>query len=386
MKYIDIRRSNMNELLVLFLIMSIGYVLGSINFFGIKFGASAVLITALVFGHFGFTVPAFLSKIGIVLFLAPIGLMAGPTFIANIKKNGVAFLTLSFITCLAGGIIIILAVKIFQIPVALSLGLATGAMTSTAMLGTVNSLTDSALPGIGYGIAYTFVVIGVVMTVQIIPRLLKADRDAENAKLVIPTGKSAKVKIIPENLITIERNGLFSLALAALLGILLGSIKIPIGESVKLSLGAGGGSLIAGLFLGHHGNFGRINLKVSDTSLSLIRDLGLAFFLLQSGLKAGSGFVEVISTHGVKLFFIGVLMTMVPTLICFFTSYKFFKLPLFAALGSTTGSMTSAPSLGALLTVTEDNKVSAFYAATQPTATVMMVFLPQLVNLFLPVS
>lgn len=376
----------MSELLLLFLIMTMGYILGSISFFGFKFGASAVLITAVVFGHFGFTAPAFLSKIGIVMFLAPIGLMAGPTFIANIKKNGVAFLTLAFITCCSGGLLIMLAVKLFGIPTSLSLGLAAGAMTSTAMLGTINSLTDSGLASIGYGIAYTFGVVGVVMTVQIIPRLLKADRDSENRKLIIPDNQSAKMNSLPAKLIEIEKNGLFSLALAALLGIVLGGIKIPIGSSIKLSLGSGGGALIAGLFIGSLGHTGKINLKVSVQNLSVMRDLGLAFFLLQSGLKAGSGFVAVIAAHGIKLFFIGVLMTMIPTLICFFVSYKLFKLPLFAALGSTTGSMTSAPSLGALLAVTEDNKVSAFYAATQPPATVMMVFLPQIINLFLPIS
>ena len=86
----------MNELLIIFLIMVLGYALGHINFFGIKFGASAILIVALFFGHFGFEVPKFLAKIGLVLFLAPIGLMAGPSFMANIKKNGLSFLAISF--------------------------------------------------------------------------------------------------------------------------------------------------------------------------------------------------------------------------------------------------------------------------------------------------
>lgn len=74
------------ELFTIFLVMSLGYLIGRINFFGIKFGASAILIVALFFGHYGFEVPAFLSKIGLVLFLTPIGLMAGPDFVENIKK------------------------------------------------------------------------------------------------------------------------------------------------------------------------------------------------------------------------------------------------------------------------------------------------------------
>lgn len=376
----------MNELLIIFLIMVLGYALGHVNFFGIKFGASAILIVALFFGHFGFTVPKFLAKIGLVLFLAPIGLMAGPSFMANIKKNGLSFLAISFITVAIGGILIVLVSKFFDIDLALSMGLATGAMTSTSMLGTVKSLTTSNLPGVGYGIAYAFGVVGVVLIVQLMPKILKVDVDEEINKLVLPKDNSNLAKKDIGSLIDFEKNGLFPVALASILGILLGSIKIPIG-SVSLSLGAGGGALIAGLVLGHYGRLGKINLVVSSERLSLVRDLGLAFFLLESGVSAGTGFVEVVSQYGIKLFFAGVILTLVPALISLFVSYKVFKLPLFAALGATTGSMTSAPSLGALLQVTNgDDKVSSFYAATQPTATVMMVFLPQIINIFFPVS
>lgn len=376
----------MNELLIIFLIMVLGYALGHVNFFGIKFGASAILIVALFFGHFGFTVPKFLAKIGLVLFLAPIGLMAGPSFMANIKKNGLSFLAISFITVAIGGILIVLVSKFFDIDLALSMGLATGAMTSTSMLGTVKSLTTSSLPGVGYGIAYAFGVVGVVLIVQLMPKILKVDVDEEINKLVLPKDNPNLNKKDVGNLINFEKNGLFPVALASTLGILLGSIKIPIG-SVSLSLGAGGGALIAGLVLGHYGRLGRINLVVSNERLSLVRDLGLAFFLLESGVSAGTGFVEVVSQYGIKLFFAGVILTLVPALISLFISYKVFKLPLFAALGATTGSMTSAPSLGALLQVTNgDDKVSSFYAATQPTATVMMVFLPQIINIFFPMS
>ena len=376
----------MNELLIIFLIMVLGYALGHVNFFGIKFGASAILIVALFFGHFGFEVPKFLAKIGLVLFLAPIGLMAGPSFMANIKKNGLSFLAISFITVAIGGILIVLVSKFFDIDLALSMGLATGAMTSTSMLGTVKSLTTSSLPGVGYGIAYAFGVVGVVLIVQLMPKILKVDVDEEINKLVLPKDNPNLNKKDVGNLINFEKNGLFPVALASTLGILLGSIKIPIG-SVSLSLGAGGGALIAGLVLGHYARLGRINLVVSNERLSLVRDLGLAFFLLESGVSAGTGFVEVVSQYGIKLFFAGVILTLVPALISLFISYKVFKLPLFAALGATTGSMTSAPSLGALLQVTNgDDKVSSFYAATQPTATVMMVFLPQIINIFFPVS
>lgn len=375
-----------NELMTIFIIWSLGYLIGRINFFGVKFGGSAVLIVALFFGHFGFTIPAFLSNLGLVFFLTPIGLMAGPDFIANIKRNGISFLMISFLTCAIGGLAVVAATKLFDIPLSLSLGLATGALTSTSMLGTVTSLTESTYPAVGYGIAYAFGVIGVVLFVQLIPKFLKADKDIENAKLVIPNREVKVKKVGEKKLINIDGNGLYPIAIAAVIGIIIGKITIPVGSSVKIALGNGGGTLIAGLILGHMGSFSKINFKVSKERLSLVRDLGLVFFLMQSGLKAGAGFVQVITQYGVKLFLVGVAMTLICTTISFLFAYYVVKLPLFAALGTTTGSMTSAPSLGALLTVTEDDKVASFYAACQPTATIMLVFLPQIITLFLAID
>lgn len=375
------------DLLILFLIMTIGYLIGRINFFGIKLGASAILIVALFFGNFGFEVPTFLSKVGLVLFLTPIGLMAGPTFIANIKKNGLSFVVIALGTCFIGAMTIVLAVKLFKLPVSLSLGLACGALTSTSMLGTVNTLTESILPSVGYGIAYVVGLVGVVLFVQIVPKMLNANKDLENAKLTIIDEEQEKkeAQIDYSSLITVEKNGLFSLALSATIGIAIGMIKVPVGPTV-VSLGSGGGSLIGGLIIGHMGHFSKISFKGSNRIYSSIRDLGLAFFLLLSGIKAGTGFVEVVSQYGFTLFIVGVLMTFVTATLSFLLAYKVFKLPLFGALGTTTGSMTSAPSLGALLAVTEDDRVSSFYAATQPIATIFLVFLPQILTIFLGID
>lgn len=72
-------------------------------------------------------------------------------------------------------------------------------------------------------------------------------------------------------------------------------------------------------------------------------------------------------------------MTTFSMLIAYFIARFIFKMPLFAALGATTGAMTSAPSLSALIAATNNNdNVTAFYAACQPIATIAMVLLPQI--------
>lgn len=371
----------MNLLMAMFLIMAIGYFLGHLNIFGVKFGASAILITSLVFGHFGTKVPAIFGNVGLVLFLAPIGLMAGPTFVNNIKKNGIKFLAIAIITCIIGGAAIVLAVKLFNIPLELSMGLGAGALTSTAMLGTVTSLTPSSLPGVGYGIAYAFGVLGVVLLVQILPKVMGVDRDEENNKLTVPESKNA-VENLKKKFLDFEPHGLFGVAVAIALGSLLGSLKLPVGDKVVVSLGAGGGSIIMGIVLGHFGHIGPVNFTYAKGNMQMIRDLGLAFFLMRAGTNAGAGFVKVISQYGITLFFAGVMITLVSSVLSYLMAYYVFKLPLFGALGTTTGSMTSAPALGALLEVTKDDRVSSYYAATQPIATIFLVFMPQIIWLF----
>ena len=66
-------------------------------------------------------------------------------------------------------------------------GLLSGSLTSTpafsAAKDTVNPIYEDAV-SVGHGIAYIFGVLGVVLFVQLIPKLTKANMDEERAKLV----------------------------------------------------------------------------------------------------------------------------------------------------------------------------------------------------------
>ena len=110
-----------------------------------------------------------------------------------------------------------------------------------------------------------------------------------------------------------------------------------------------------------------------------VRDLGISLFLLQNGTKAGAGFIETLSQYGVKLFVAGVVMSLAAIFAAYIVSKWIFRMPLFAALGATTGAMTSAPALNALISVSNDDRVAAFYAACQPVATVGLVILPRVI-------
>ncbi len=368
-----------NTIFMIFLALALGYVFGRISFWGLKFGTSGVLIVALIFGHFGMTVPGIVGSAGLVLFLAAVGLSAGPSFISNLKANFWGFLGTSLAILIAGGLTIAFTVKFLNIPVDLALGIAAGALTSTTSLAATIELTSSSTASVGYGLAYVFGIISIVFFVQIIPKILKADISEENGKLIDPPLSDRLSKLKNMNLIQIDSPGVFAIAFSIIFGVALGAVKIPISSGTSFSLGNAGGTIIAGIIVSAYGRIGKISLQVPKTTLTPIRDLGISLFLLQNGAKAGAGFIETLSMYGIKLFIAGVIMSLAAIFAAYIVSRIIFRMPLFAALGATTGAMTSAPALNALISVSNDDRVAAFYAACQPVATVGLVILPQIV-------
>ena len=75
----------MNPLAYLFLIIGLGYLIGSIDIFGIKFGNSAIILVGIVFGHFGAQIPDMVGTLGLVMFIRAVGLKAGKNILYFLK-------------------------------------------------------------------------------------------------------------------------------------------------------------------------------------------------------------------------------------------------------------------------------------------------------------
>ncbi|MFB6319243.1 aspartate:alanine exchanger family transporter [Saccharicrinis sp. FJH54] len=173
-----------NTYFALFLIIALGYLLGRIKIAGISLDVSAVLFVAIIFGHFQIINPAELKviqRIGLVLFIYSIGLQAGPGFFSTFKKQGRNFAILGAVLVASAALVTYLSSYFFEIKTEISIGLLTGALTSTPGLAAAIESTQSPLASIGYGIAYPFGVIGVILFVKLMPKLLnKKVKDAEN--------------------------------------------------------------------------------------------------------------------------------------------------------------------------------------------------------------
>lgn len=164
-----------SEYFILFLIITAGILLGKLKIGGVSLDTSAVIFVALLFGHFGYRVPDIFQQIGLIFFIYSIGIQAGPGFFESFQKKGFQLVIVAGIVVITGGLIAVLLAYFFTVDYKLAVGLYTGALTSTPGLAAAIESSRSTMASIGYGIAYPFGVIGVILFTRLSPRLFKRD-------------------------------------------------------------------------------------------------------------------------------------------------------------------------------------------------------------------
>lgn len=383
-------------------IAAVGYVLGRITIKGVNLGTAGVFIVALLFGAFlfpaldkqmvvgeavSFTKEALkiVENLGLIFFVTAVGFIAGPKFFRNMKKNFKSYVLLGLVIIISAALICTLCViiggKISSVDhetfKSTMVGLLAGALTSTpafsASKEAVGADFEDAVSA-GYAIAYLFGVIGVVLFVQLIPKLTKANMQAELKKIAVGEKKKESKKTLGKHTIHIDDFGFMPFALAAILGVVIGSIKIN-----GFSLTTTGGCILVALVFGHFGKIGRINIMPQSGTLRTLRELGLMLFLIGAGISGGAKFVQYFEAI---YFLYGALMTIVP-MVCGYIFAKYvLKMPLLNNLGSITGGMTSTPALGTLISVAGSEDVAAAYAATYPIALIAIVLASKLIIMF----
>lgn len=372
-----------SPVVIVFSIAVLGYLVGSIKIKGLCLGTSGILLVALVFGHFELMAPDVLKNIGLICFVTAVGFIAGPTFFRNFKKSAIFYVVLGIVIILAGALVCVACITLGRIDTDLAVGMMSGALTSTPGLAAAKEATgEGSRAAIGYGIAYPFGVVGVVLFVQLIPKLLKVDIEKERERLNQMAKAPADDKPVAKSYKMLDEFGLMAFALAAILGVMIGKIKIPLPGGAVFSLGTSGGPLLAGLVMGHFAHVGPVSVSVPKKTLDVVRELGLALFLMGAGTEAGKGFLAVLAQQGVALFLWGVAMTLFPMVIGYILAVFVAKMDVLSAMGSICGGMTSTPALGTLMSVAKTEAVASAYAATYPLALIAVVlcceFIPML--------
>ena len=324
---------------------------------------------------------------GLIMFVGAVGFIAGPNFFKDLAKNFKTYIVLGVVIILAGTLVAVICTLLTpEYGPEFWAGVLSGALTSTPGFSAAVDAADPSLKSVitlGHALAYPFGVVGVVLFVQVLPKLLKVDMNKERELLKIGANEEARDY---SKYYKCEPFGFMPFGLAIICGLLLGSITIPLSakgySGPCFSLGTTGGVLIMCLVFGHMGHIGKISLEVTEATKKVIREFGLALFLLGAGFEGGVELVEQINAYGGAIvawgFIGGALMTIAPMFAGFALAKYVMKLPLLNGLGSITGGMTSTPALGTLIHVSKTEDVASAYASTYPIALVLVVLACQL--------
>lgn len=171
--------------LILSLISATGLALGKIKIFGVSLGVTFVFFTGIIAGHFGVGIDpemlALAQNFGLIIYIYSLGVQVGPGFFSSFKHGGVRLNLLSLLLLLMGSL---MAMTIFwstDMSVSDTVGLLSGAVTNTPMLGagqqallqtSPDDLEGANRMAMACAVAYPFGLIGLIITIIVLRKIL----------------------------------------------------------------------------------------------------------------------------------------------------------------------------------------------------------------------
>lgn len=196
-------------ILVIAVICATGLALGKIKVFGISLGATFVFFAGIIAGHFGLSVDpqmlAVMQNFGLILFIYALGVQVGPGFFASLKKGGFRLNMLAILLMAVGIIIMLILHWSTGIGLPDMMGLFSGAVTNTPMLGaaqqTLLQIEPQNIEGannmaMACAVGYPFGLIGVIICVAILHKVLGEKKNSES------TGPNSDNTFITEHIVT----------------------------------------------------------------------------------------------------------------------------------------------------------------------------------------
>jgi len=193
-----------NPILLLFTVIGLGYLAGSVRIFGFNLGVAAVLFVGMGLGALDerLALPDYIYVIGLVLFVYAIGLQSGTGFFSSFRKRGLRINLAAVIILCAGAALAVTLKSVMGLSAPSVAGLFCGALTNTpALAATVETIENmkGAIPPaslklyinspvVTYGLAYPFGVLGVLLWFFVFVKLFKVDFAKEEAQRIKESG------------------------------------------------------------------------------------------------------------------------------------------------------------------------------------------------------
>jgi aspartate-alanine antiporter len=158
--------------------------------------------------------------------------------------------------------------------------------------------------------------------------------------LVGSTGNIARATTqVGRTLNASDRTDIAFLAIGIAVGLLAGLASFKIG-AVALTLGGGGGALIAGLVCGWLRSRNPTMGALPPAAQQTLSDLGLGGFIAAIGLGNGLAAWSAIQAHGLLLVGMGVVVTLIPLTVGTLVAYYLLRMNPVVTCGALAGAMT----------------------------------------------
>ena len=375
---------------VLMLSISIfaGLLLGKLKVKGISLGITWVLFVGIGLSACGIAcnhdMLHVIKEFGLILFVTAVGLQVGPGFFASFKKGGLAMNLMALVNVALGVGITVLIAKLASQDLTDMAGVYTGAITNTPGLSAAQqAVGDLGMEGAserlaaGYAVAYPLAVVGMIVTCLLIrPKDLASEPTTVETAASATAAKSSSAK----------KGGVLLIPIFVIiaLGVLLGSIPIPVGMKAPVKLGLAGGPLVVALIAGWLGvKKGWYGTDFTEgQGVHMLREVGIALFLAGVGLGAGEKFVETVQVHYMWVVY-GVIITMVPPLLVAGFGRWVLKMNWYTLAGFIGGSHTDPPTLAFANNVAPEGckLPNMGYATVYPLTMFLRIFTAQLLVL-----
>ncbi len=378
---------------ILYLALSIflGLLLGKIKIAKISLGITWVLFVGIVISALGVTLNAgmlhIVKEFGLILFVTAVGLQVGPTFFNSFKKGGLAMNLMALANVALGFVITYIIAKVANQSLTDMAGVYTGAITNTPGLSAAQqAVTDAGDPdaanrlAAGYAVAYPLAVVGMIMTCIILRPLCRIDLKNEPTTIAENVDNS----VVGTRRATSMKQPLIPLFIIIAVGIVIGSIPIPVGMDAPVKLGLAGGPLVTAIIGGWLGvKKGWFDTEFTDgKGVHMLREVGIALFLAGVGLGAGGVFVETVKIHYMWVVY-GVIITIVPPMIVATFGRLVLKMNYYTLMGFIGGSHTDPPTLAFANNIAPDGckLPNTGYATVYPLTMFLRIFTAQLLVL-----
>lgn len=181
-----------------------------------------------------------------------------------------------------------------------------------------------------------------------------------------------------------DKTDLVFLALGVVIGTAVGLLAPKVG-GVPLTLGTGGGVLVAGLVFGWLRSRQRRFGAFPTAAQSVLCDFGLAAFVGVVGLTAGPQMVKSIAANGPGLVLIGICVAVLPQIVGLIFGKLVLRMHPLILLGGLAGSQTVTAALNAILEEADSSAPVVGYTVTYAIGNVLLTLWgPILVALLSP--